>query len=82
MAFDATLRAAHALPGDTPKQPLTFIAIRWGGGRPDLKVVWSGGGDGVDQSLQGLFINVTFLQTTHRRQVNLTPMTKGWESQQ
>lgn len=72
MAFDATFRAAHALSGNTPKQPLTFIAVGGGGGRPHLKVVWSSGGDGVDQSLQGLFINVTFLQrATKARHVSL-----------
>lgn len=62
VAFDAALRAAHALSGDTPQQPLAFVAVGWGGGCPNLEVVWSGGGDGVDQSLQGLFVNVTFLQ--------------------
>ena len=62
MAFDTALGAAHALPGDPPKQPLAFIAVGGGGGRPHLKVVWCGGRDGVDQSLQGLFINVTFLK--------------------
>lgn len=67
VAFDATLRAAHALSGDTPQQPLTFIAVGGGGGCPHLKVVWGGGGDGVDQSLQGLFINMTLLQKTKKR---------------
>lgn len=61
MAFDAALRAAHALPGDTPKQPLAFVAVGGCGGSPHLKVVWGSGGDGVEQSLQGLFIDMTFL---------------------
>lgn len=61
VAFDAALRAAHALAGDTPQQPLTFVAVGGSGGRPHLKVVWSGGGDGVDQSLQSLFINMALL---------------------
>lgn len=69
VAFDAALGAAHALSGDTPKQSLTFVAVGGGGGCPHLKVVWSSGGDGVDQSLQGLFINVTFLQRARRREM-------------
>lgn len=73
VAFDAALRAAHALTGDTPQQPLTFIAVGGGGRCPHLKVVWSSGGDGVDQSLQGLFINMALLQRTkeEKRNVNL-----------
>lgn len=39
MALDATLRAAHALTGDAPQQPLTLMAVGGGGGRPHLKVV-------------------------------------------
>lgn len=66
MTFDATLGAAHALPGDTPKQPFAFVAVGGGGGSPHLKVVGGGGGNGVDESLQGLFINVTFLQRKQR----------------
>ena len=62
MAFDATFRAAHALACDTPQESLTFIAISGGGGCPHLKVVRSSGGDGVDQSLQGLLINMALLQ--------------------
>lgn len=69
VAFDATLGAAHALSGNTPKQPLAFIAVSWGGGCPHLKVVWGGGGDGVDQCLQGLFIDVTFLSRAWRREI-------------
>ena len=68
VAFDTTFRAAHALAGNTPKQPLTFIAVGGGGGCPNFKVVWSGGGDGVDQSLQGLFINMAFLQGPQRKE--------------
>lgn len=66
MAFDTTLGAAHALPSDTPEQPLAFIAVGRGGGSPHLKVVRGCGGNGVDQSLQGLFIDVTFLQRAER----------------
>lgn len=67
VAFDATLRAAHALAGDAPQQPLTFITVGGGGGCPHLKIVWGSGGDGVDQSLQGLFINMALLQRARRR---------------
>lgn len=67
MAFDSTLGAAHALPGNTPEQPFAFVAVGGGGGGPHLKVVGGGGGNGVDQSLQGLFINVTFLQRAQNK---------------
>lgn len=60
--FDPTFSAAHTLPGDAPQQALTFIAVGGRGGRPDLKVVGRGAGDGVDQSLQGLFVHVGFLR--------------------
>lgn len=48
VAFNAALRAAHALPCDAPQQPLAFVAVRGGGGSPHFKVMWSGGGDGVN----------------------------------
>ena len=69
VAFDAALRAAHALSGDAPEQPLAFVAVGGGGGGPNLEVVWRSGGDGVDQSLQSLFINMTFLQRAQRREM-------------
>lgn len=47
MALDTTLGAAHALPGDAPQQPLALVAVGGGGGRPHLKVVGRGAGDGV-----------------------------------
>lgn len=62
MAFDATLRAAHALPGDAPQESLTLVAVGGGGGRPHLKVMWSGAGDGIDECLQGLLIDMTLLR--------------------
>lgn len=62
VAFHAALGAAHALPCNTPQQPLTFVAVGGGGGGPHFKVVWGGGGNGVNQSLQRLLINVAFLQ--------------------
>lgn len=71
MAFHTTLGAAHALPGDAPEQPLAFVAVGGGGGGPHLKVVWGGGGNGVDQSLQGLFINMTFLQRAQNRNLSV-----------
>ena len=51
VTFDPTLGASHALAGDTPQQPLTLIAVGGRGGRPHLKVMGRGAGDGVDQSL-------------------------------
>lgn len=71
VAFHAALGAAHALSGDTPEQPLALVAVGGRGGCPHLEVVWSSGGDGVDQSLQGLFINVTFLQRARRRKTGV-----------
>lgn len=79
MTFDATLRTAHALASDTPQQSLTFIAICGRGCCPHLKVVWSSGGDGVDQSLQRLFIDVALLQKknkTHKRKSLLLAVTE------
>lgn len=61
VALHATLGAAHALPCNTPQQPLAFVAVGGGGGGPHFKVVWGGGGNGVNQSLQRLFVNVAFL---------------------
>lgn len=48
MALDATLAAAHALPGKAPEQAFTLIAVGGCRGRPDLKVVGRGARDGVD----------------------------------
>lgn len=62
VTFDATLGATHALSSDTPQQPLAFVAVGGGGGGPHLKIVRGGGGDRVDQGLQGLFIHVALLQ--------------------
>lgn len=69
VAFDAALGAAHALSRDAPEQPLAFVAVGGGGGGPHLEVMWRSGGDGVDQSLQSLFINMTFLQRAQRREM-------------
>lgn len=69
MAFDTAFRAAHALAGDAPQQPLTLVAVGGCGGCPHLKVVWSGGGDGVDQSLEGLLINMALLQRPQRKEM-------------
>lgn len=62
MALDPTLGAAHALSSDAPQKPLALVAVGGCGGRPHLKVMWCGTGNGVDQSLQGLLIDVTLLQ--------------------
>lgn len=48
MALDSTLAAAHALPGNAPKQTFTLIAVGWGSGCPDFKVVGCSARDGVD----------------------------------
>ena len=51
VTFDPALGAPHALAGDAPQQPLTLVAVGGCGGRPHLKVMGRGAGDGVDQSL-------------------------------
>lgn len=61
MALDTTLGAAHALASDTPQQPLALIAVSGRGGGPHLKVVRRGAGDGVNESLQGLLVDVDLL---------------------
>lgn len=48
VTLDSTLAAAHALPGNAPEQAFTLIAVGWGSGRPDLKVVGCGARDGID----------------------------------
>lgn len=64
MHFDPTLGTSHTLPGDAPQQTLTLIAVGGRGGRPHLKVVGRGARDGVDKSLQGLFVHMVFLSQT------------------
>lgn len=61
VTLDATLGAAHALSSDAPQKSLALVAVGGGGGRPHLKVVWCSTGNGVNQSLQGLLIDVTLL---------------------
>lgn len=61
MHFDPALCAAHTLPGDAPQQTLTLVAVGRCSGCPDLKIVWRGAGDGVDQRLQGLLVHMVFL---------------------
>lgn len=48
MALDSTFTAAHALTGNAPEEAFTLIAVGWGSGCPDLKVVRSGARNGVD----------------------------------
>ena len=62
VALDPALGAAHALPRDAPQQALTLVAVGGRGGRPHLEVVRRGGGDGVDERLQGLLVHVALLQ--------------------
>lgn len=61
MAFDTALSTAHTLSGNTPQQPLTLVAVSWCSGRPHLKVMGSSAGNGVDQSLERLLIDMTLL---------------------
>lgn len=61
MTFHPTLQTLHALPRDAPQQPFTLVAIGGRGSGPDLKVVWGGGRNGVNQRLQGLLEDVHFL---------------------
>lgn len=67
MHFDPALGTAHALPRDAPQQTLALVAVGGRGGRPDLEVVGRGAGDGVDQSLKGLFVHVVFLLERRER---------------
>ena len=62
VAFDPTLCAAHALPGQSPQKPLALKAVGRGAGRPHHKVVRRCTRDGVDQRLQGLLVHVHFLK--------------------
>ena len=66
MALDPALGAAHALARDAPQQALALMAVGRRRGRPHLKVVRRGGGDGVDQGLQGLLEDVLFLDGRER----------------
>ena len=61
MAFDSTLGAAHPLASDTPQQSLTLVAVCGGSGCPHLKIMRGGTGDGINEGLKGLFIDMTLL---------------------
>lgn len=61
MAFDPAFGAAHALPGDAPQQTLTLMTVGGCCGRPHLEIMGRGGGDGIDQRLQGFSEHVQFL---------------------
>lgn len=62
MALNAALSAAHALASNAPQQPLALIAVSGRGGGPHLEVVRRGAGDGVNESLEGLLVDVDLLQ--------------------
>lgn len=66
MHFNPALGAAHALPGNAPEQALALVAVCGRGGGPNLKVMGCGAGDGVDESLQGLLVDVVLLQEAGR----------------
>lgn len=66
VTLDPAFGAAHALTGYSPQQPLALVAVGGRGGGPHLKVVGRGAGDGVDERLQRLLIDVVFLQEGHR----------------
>ena len=62
MALDPAFRATHPLTSDSPQQSLTLVAVCGCGGCPHLKIMWRSAGYGVDESLQGLLVNMVFLQ--------------------
>ena len=61
MALDSALGTADTLAGEPPQEPLTLEAVRGAGRRPHYEVVRGGGGDRVDQRLQGLLVHVLLL---------------------
>lgn len=67
MAFDSTLGAAHALASNAPQQSLTLVAVSRGSGCPHLKIMRGGAGDGINEGLKGLLIDMTLLHR-HRGQ--------------
>ena len=67
MHLDPALGTAHTLPGDAPQQPLALVAVCRRGGSPNLKVVWCGAGDGVDESLYCLLEHMVFLQKQKKK---------------
>lgn len=64
VALDATLGASHPLPGDAPQQTLTLGAVGGCSRCPHLEMMWRGGGDRINKSLQSLPQN---LQLLHRQ---------------
>ncbi len=62
MALDATLSAAHTLPGDTPEKSFALVAIGGWRGRPENKVMRSCARDRIDQSLESFLVDMKFLQ--------------------
>ena len=61
VALDSALGTADTLAGQPPQEPLTLEAVRRAGRRPHYEVVRGGGGDRVDQRLQGLLVHVLLL---------------------
>ena len=51
------------LSGDPPEEPLALVTIGGTGRWPEDKIVRRGGGDGVDQGLQRLFVHMELLKT-------------------
>ena len=51
------------LSGDSPEEPLALVTVGGTRRRPEDKVVGRGGGDGVDQGLQRLFVHMELLKT-------------------
>ena len=76
MAFDSTLGAAHALASDTPQQSLALVAVSGRGGRPHLKVVWGGAGDGIYECLEGLLVDMTLLQGYRREKCRVSGVSR------
>ena len=61
----AALRTADALPREAPQQTLTLEAVRRRRRAPDDEVVRRGRGDGVDERLQRLLVDVLLLRHTN-----------------
>lgn len=82
VALHAALGATHALSSNAPQQSLAFVAVGGSGGRPHLEIVWRSRRDGVDQSLQGLFVDMTLLQVaqTQEKEGLVQAVVRCWKS--
>jgi hypothetical protein len=66
MTFNATFCTSNSLSSDSPKQTFAFITIRRTGSSPGLKIMGCRTWYRINQCLQSLLINMSFLLINKR----------------